>query len=282
MRSRNKIVGIGTIVFLLLVLTVLQLQAQTPSATPENPAATTEQVTSTPASTITTSAQTTIHSARQAVVKMVVDGDSIEVVFTDDSTVAIVHLANVDAPEFSDYIECFGRESFEFVTQTFRDNPLVSVSLTGDVQNGEAFGYIKLPDRTLVNKLLVLFGYGKFSDQTKSAFTPGIKDAEEQGKRGKAGLWRACGESEQLHQSCFLFSEIDAASKQDFFVEFPNASEIKGYFSNVAYNPARSELAVIWSISIDDTLSGWIMREHYRLWDCSRDRSEVYNPRNNR
>ena len=284
MRSRNKIIGIGATVFLLLVLTVLQLQAQTPTATPENPTATTELVTSTPVPTTATSTLTTTLSKRQAVVKRPIDGDSIEIVFVDDGTIATVHLANVDAPEFSDHIECFGRESSEFVTQTFRDNPLVSVSLTGDVQDGEVFGYVELPDRTLVNRLLVLFGYGKFDDQIKSTFTSDIKDAEELGKRGKAGLWRVCGETEQPPQPCFLFSQngIDSASKQAFFVEFPDASELRGYFSNVTYSPAQNELVVIWSISIDDTLSGWIMREHYRLWDCSRDRSEVYNPRNNR
>lgn len=282
MRSRHKVVGIGAIVFLLLLLSVLQLQAQNP--TPESPTATSESTTSVSASAAATSDSEPLLSGRQAVVRRAVDGDSIAITFIDDGTAATIHLANVDAPEFSDRVECFGRESFEFVTQTFRDNPLVSVSLAGDVQDNEAFGYVELPDRTLVNRLLVLFGYGKFSDQIKSAFAADIKNAEEQSKLGKAGLWRVCDTTQQPPSPCFLFSRggVDPASSRAFFIKHPDADEIRANFLNVAYDPVRNELMVMWELSVNALLSGWRMKEFYRLSDCNRDRSESFNHRDSR
>lgn len=93
MRSRHKVVGIGAIVFLLLLLSVLQLQAQNP--TPESPTATSESTTSVSASAAATSDSEPLLSGRQAVVRRVVDGDSIAITFIDDGTAATIHLARV-------------------------------------------------------------------------------------------------------------------------------------------------------------------------------------------
>ena len=49
-------------------------------------------------------------------------------------------------------------------------------------------------------------------------------------------------------------------------------------FRNAYYDPVQHEIVVLWSMSISGWTSGWRMREHYRLSDCLRDRSEVFNP----
>ena len=154
----------------------------------------------------------------------------------------------------------------------------------GEIQDGEVFGYVELPDGTLLNRLVVLFGYARFDDQIESVFTSDIENAEEQSRRGKTGLWRVCGETEQPPQPCFLFAnrEIDKASMRALFVAFPDADEFGAHLGNVMYDPVQNELIVNWSISIDDLLSGWRMKEFYRLSDCLRDRSEVYNQRDRR
>ena len=146
------------------------------------------------------------------------------------------------------------------------------------------FGYVELPDGTLLNRLVVLFGYAMFDDQINSTFTADIKGAEEQCKLGKAGLWRVCDTTQQPPSPCFLFSRggVDPASSRAFFVKHPDADEIRANFLNVAYDPIRNELIVMWELSVDALLSGWRMKEFYRLSDCNRDRSESFNHRDSR
>ncbi len=275
MRPRNKVLGIGAIVFLLLVLTALQLQAQTPTTTPEKSAATIEPVTPTPAPTITTPAQTTTPSARQAVVKRPVDGDSVEVVFTDNGEIAVVHLANVDAPESAGAVECFGRESAEYAAQAYRGSPLISIEFVGEITDGEGSGYVHLADRTLLNMVVVLFGYAKFEDAAESTYTDQIKNAEAQSKQGKTGLWRACGETEKPPKPCFLYNsdEMDSASKRAVFAQLEDAADISAWFKYAYYDPVQNEIIVSWKLSINDRGSRWWVDEYYRLPDCLRDRS---------
>lgn len=275
MRSRRKIVGIGAIVFLLLVLTVLQLQAQTPTATPENPTATTESVTPTLAPATVISGP--ISATRQAVVKRPIDGDSVEVVFTDDGAVVTVHLANVDAPESVGVAECFGRESAEFAVQAYQNNPLISVVLVGEVQNGEVSGYVSLADGSLLNKTMVLFGYARYDDQIENELASQIKEAEEQSKQGKTGLWRNCGETETPPKPCFIFSKdgLDSTTKREVLDAYPS-KEISTSFLHAYYDSVQNEIVVTWMLYLNSTGSGERVREYFRLPDCLRDRSEVY------
>lgn len=216
-------------------------------------------------------------STRQAVVKRPVDGDSVEVVFTDDGQIATVHLANVDAPESIKDVECFGRESSEFAAQAYRDNPLVSVELVGDVEGDEALGYIRLANGTLLNELVVLFGYARFFDQVHSEFTHRIKEAEEQSRQGKTGLWRTCGETEKPPKPCYLFNrrEMDSASKRAIFAQFLDVTEVNVDFIHAYYDQVQNEVIVTWDVRLDGEW-GWRMDEFYRLADCLRDRSVVY------
>ena len=275
MRSRDKIVGIGTIVFILLVLTVLQLQAQTSTATPENPTATTEPVTPTPVPVTVTSAPIPTLSTRQAVVKRPIDGDSVEVVFTDDGAIVTVHLANVDAPESVDTIECFGRESAEYAVQAYQGSPLISIELVGEITEGEGAGYVHLADGTLLNMVMVLFGYAKYEDTAKSVYADQIEMAEAQSKQGKTGLWRSCGETEKPPRPCFLFNhdELDSSSKREVLAQLEDASEISASFRYAYYDPVQNEIIVSWKLSVDDSWSDWWVDEYWRLPDCLRDRS---------
>lgn len=275
MRRRHKFVVAGSVFVLLFVLLASQLNAQSPTATP---------TTTTPVATTPTPSIVTALSTRQAVVKRPIDGDSVEVVFIDNGEVATVHLANVDAPESTEDTQCFGRESSEYLTQIFEDYPLMSISMVGEIQDGEVFGYVELPGGILLNNLVVLFGYAMFDGQIDSTFTADIKGAEEQSKLGKAGLWRVCDTAQQPPSPCFLFSRggVDPASSRAFFVKHPDADEIRANFLNVAYDPIQNELIVMWELSVNALLSGWRMREFYRLSDCNRDRSESFNHRDSR
>ena len=278
MNVKRRIVGVSTMIVLLSVLTILQLQAQTPTASPKTESGT---VTSTPIPVTVTPLPSTPLPTRQAVVKTPIDGDSVEVVFTDNGQIATVHLASVNAPNSIGEIECYGREAAEYAVQSYQENPLISIEPTGEIQNGEVSAYITLADGTLLNEMLVLFGYARYDGSDSGGYAEKIQAAEEQSKKGNTGLWRVCGESEQVPQPCFLFAngEIDSASKRAFFAEFPEAQEMSVYFRNAMYDPVQNEIVVMWSLSINNLSSGWRMKEHYRLSDCLRDRSKVFNHR---
>ena len=275
MNLKHRIIGVGTIVVLLSVFTILQLQAQTPTATPiATPTAVTSTVTPTPIL-----ATATPLPPRQAVVKSPLDGDSVEVVFTDNGQIATVHLANVKAPNSIGEIECFGREAAEYAVQSYQNNPLISIEPTGEIENDEVSAYIKLADGTLLNEMLVLFGYARFDGQGVGIYTERIQTAEEQSKKGKTGLWRVCGETAQAPKPCFLFanSELDSATKRAIFAQHPDKTEIRVSFRNVYFDPVQQEIIVTWVLFLNGASAGHRVREYFRLSDCLRDRSEVFN-----
>ncbi len=267
-----KFVGVGTILVLLFILLASQLNAQSPTATPTTatPLATAPTNPATPTPSIVTALST-----RQAVVKKPIDGDSVEVVFTDDGEVATIHLANVDAPDSVDTTECFGRESAEYAVQAYQDSPLISIELAGEILDGEGLGYVQLADGTLLNVVMVLFGYARFDDAIESVYTHQIEKAETQSKQGKTGLWRACGETEKPPRPCFLFNhdEMDSGSKRAVLAELEDASEVSATFKYAYFDPIQNEIVVSWKLSVDESWSDWWVDEYYRLPDCLRDRS---------
>ena len=278
MNLKHRIIGVGTAVVLLSVFTILQLQAQTPIATPTT---VTSTVTPAPILATATTLPVTPLPTRQAVVKTALDGDSVEVVFTDNGQIATVHLANIKAPNSIGEIECFGREAAEYVVQSYRNNPLISIEPTGNIENDEVSAYVKLADGTLLNEMLVLFGYARFDGQREAIYGEQIQEAEERSKKGNTGLWRVCGETEQAPRPCFLFanSEIDSASKRAIFAYYPDETEVSVSFLNAYYDPVQHEIAVTWKLYLGNVSSGHRVREYYRLSDCLRDRSEVFNTR---
>ena len=275
MNIKRRIVGVSTVAVLLSALTVLQLQAQTPTASP-TPA--TGIVTRTPIPATATPLPSTPLPARQAVVKTPIDGDSVEVVFTDNGQIAKVHLANVSAPNSIKEIECFGREAAEYAVQSYQKNPLISVEPIGEIVNDEVSAYITLADGALLNELLVLFGYARYDGKDTGVYAEEIQAAEEQSKKGNAGLWRVCGETEQAPRPCFLFarSQIDSATKRAIFKEYPEVTELSVSFLNAYYDSVQREIVVTWGLYAVPYGSGHRLKEYYRLSDCLRDRSEVF------
>lgn len=245
MRLKHRTASVGLIVVVFCVLTISLTRAQSPTATPTTTTpATATSITPTP-STVTA------FVTRQAVVKRPIDGDSVEVVFTDDGQIATIHLANVDAPESVKDAECFGRESAEFAAQAYGENPLVSIELVDDVEGDEALGYIKLANGTLLNRLVVLFGYARYDDQVQSEFSAQIQEAEEQSKQGKTGLWRNCGETEAPPKPCFIFSEdgLDSASKREVLNQYPD-KEMSTSFLHAYYDSVQHEIVVTWCCTL--------------------------------
>ena len=263
---------------ILITLALLALLAASAasiaSAQEESPTPTASPPTATPAPT----AATTSFPARQAVVKRPIDGDSVEVVFTDNGQIATVHLANVNAPNALEELECFGRESAEYAAQAYQANPLISIQPVTEIIDGQLSAYLNLADGTLLNEMMILFGYARYDGDGGGLHASRIQAVQEQSKKGKTGLWRACGETEQASKPCYLFSrhEIDSASKRKFLVEYADASELSAYFLNAHYDPVQHEIVVLWGLTIEGMSGRWSMREYYRLSDCLRDRSTVY------
>lgn len=272
----QRIAGIVVALFVLFALSATHLRAQstTPDPTPTtepNPTATANAPIPTPTVIVKTLPK------RQAVVKRVIDGDSIEVVFVDGGQVAMVHLANANAPESIETIECFGRESAEYAVLAYQDSPLISIEMTGEIEEGEGSGYIYLADGTFLNLVAVLFGYARYDDSIQTAYSSQIKDAEVQSRLGKTGLWRACGETEKPPRPCFLFNDtdIDSTSKREALEQL-NAIEIDPTYRYAYYDPVHNEVIVTWRLYVDDIYSDWHLDEYFRLPDCSRDRSVIY------
>ena len=275
MKFQHRIIGLSTVVVFLSVLTALQLQAQSPTATPTT---VTSTVTPTPNLATATPLPATPLPPRQAVVKSPLDGDSVEVVFTDNGQIATIHLANVDAPESVKKAECFGRESSEYAVQAYQGNPLISVELAGEIEDGEGTGYVHLADGTFLNLVTVLFGYARYDDTTQSVYSEKIKDAEVQSTQGKTGLWRACGQTDKPPKPCFLFNngEIDSTSKREALAHFESASEINASFRYAYYDPVQNEIILTWQIGLDRRMGNNYMDEYFRLPDCLRDRAVLY------
>ena len=268
MFPNRKIVGTSAVAVLLFVFLASQIYAQSPTATPSTE--TPENLTPTPSPSI-------VLSTRQAVVKQLIDGDSIEVVFVDGGQIATIDLANVDAPESVLATECFGRESAEYATQAYQSSPLISIELVGEIKDGKGAGYVHLADGTLLNHVMVLFGYARYDDTIKTSYSEQIEDAESQSKKGNVGLWRNCGATEESPKPCFIFSQdgIDSASMREALDEYPDR-ELSTSFRHAYYDPIQHEIIVTWVLYLDSSSSGQRVREYFRLPDCLRDRSEVY------
>lgn len=245
--------------------------AATPTAAPaETATVTTSVVTGT-----VTPAAAQLLPARQAVVKRPIDGGAVEVVFTDTGEIATVALANVDAPEVLTEMECFGREAAEYAAQGYGRSPLISVELAGPLEEGAGAGYVRLADGTFLNEVMVLFGYARYDDTVRSLYSAGIEAAQAQSKRGKTGLWRACGETEKPPKPCYLFNhdEVTSTTKRLALERFENASDVEGRFNHAYYDPVQNEIRVTWYLyGHEDEGSRWYAQEYYRLPGCEFDR----------
>ena len=176
-------------------------------------------------------------------------------------------------------IECFGREAAEYAVQRYKKNPLISVEPMGEIVNDEVSAFIRLADGTILNEMLVLFGYARYDGKSTGAYAEKIQAAEEQSKKGSTGLWRVCGETEQAPRPCFPFSdrEIDSATKRAILEAYPDGKDVSVSFLHAYYDAVQHEIVVTWRLFLKSVSSEQRVMEYYRLSDCLRDRSEVFN-----
>lgn len=73
-------------------------------------------------------------------VTCVLDGDSVEVESADDRQVALVRLANVDAPVSAEGVKCFERELAEYVARGIRAVPSLGGNWRTSLRRGKAAG----------------------------------------------------------------------------------------------------------------------------------------------
>ena len=275
---KRSVAGLVFAVAFLFAPTALQLHAQTPTPTPA-PGTTTEpdsgrSDSTSPAPTVTPSS---LSPPRNAVLNSALDGDSFHLTFTDNGQAATVHLANVDAPESVARVECFGRESAAYAARLVRKMRHVSVFTLGEVKDGEVSGYLATPSGSLLNELIVMFGYGRFRGDVRTLFTQGVQESQRKAESGKAGLWGACGETE-APKPCFVFAagKMDGASRRTLDERHPELSGLQVNLLNVSYDPVRHELIALWHIWADRASKGLRMRERYSLTDCQRSGTEIF------
>ncbi len=124
----------------------------------------------------------------------VVDGDTL--VVERNGREDKVRLIGVDTPELKHprkEVECFAIEASKKAKDLLLGK---RVKLADDPSQydkdryGRLLRYVYLPDGIFVNELLIKEGYAyEYTYQTKYAFQEEFKQAEEQAKDGRIGLW---------------------------------------------------------------------------------------------
>ena len=136
------------------------------------------------------------HDKTFTVIK-VVDGDTLDVNLPDGKyKTTRIRLIGVDTPETkkpNSPVMYFGPEAAEF-TRTHAIGKQVNVLLdtTGKPRDryGRLLGYIKLPDNTILNELIISEGYGYAYTPYKHSFSNKYKQLQSQAKSAKRGLWK--------------------------------------------------------------------------------------------
>jgi endonuclease YncB( thermonuclease family) len=123
--------------------------------------------------------------ARSDVVVRVVDGDTVELRSAGKS-----RLIGVDTPEVYGGQECFGREASAFAKRVLR--PGLRVRVERDVEERDRYGrtliYLRLPDGSSFNELLVAEGYA-----VPLTIPPNVRHADRFKKLARTARERAAG-----------------------------------------------------------------------------------------
>lgn len=124
----------------------------------------------------------------------VIDGDTIEV--NINGVPEKIRLIGVNTPETVDprkKVECFGKEASRFVTDILTGT---SVVLEADASQGDRdrYGrllrYVYLSEGTLLNKTIIVEGYGyEYTYNVPYRHMDEFKDAERTARKLKKGLW---------------------------------------------------------------------------------------------
>jgi endonuclease YncB( thermonuclease family) len=124
----------------------------------------------------------------------VVDGDTIKI--QNSSEIETVRLIGVDTPETvhpSKPVECYGKEASSFVENLLKDTQ-VYIELDSSQGERDRYGrllaYIFLPDKVLVNQLIISEGYGfEYTYNTPYKYQQDFKHAEQRATNLQKGLW---------------------------------------------------------------------------------------------
>ena len=142
---------------------------------------------------------TTRQEATLSPVVRVIDGDTIVVEI--NGAQERIRLIGVNTPETVDsrkQVECFGKEASAFVKNLLSGK---SVRLESDTTQGDRdkYGrllhYVFLEDGTLLNKTIIIEGYGhEYTYRTPYRYQAEFKTAERTAREEKRGLWGdVCG-----------------------------------------------------------------------------------------
>jgi micrococcal nuclease len=136
------------------------------------------------------------HDKTFTVVK-VVDGDTLDVNLPDGKyKTTRIRLIGVDTPETKKSntpVMYYGPQAYEFThTHTLGKQVVVlldTVTKSRDRYN-RLLSYIKLPDGTILNELLISEGYGYAYTPYKHSFSNKYNQLQKQAKAAKRGLWK--------------------------------------------------------------------------------------------
>lgn len=132
------------------------------------------------------------YTSTMAVVKRVVDGDTIEL--ADGKKVRYI---GMDTPETVDprkTVQCFGKEAKKYNKDLVEGK---TVRLEKDVSETDRYHrllrYVYLEDGTMVNEKLVADGYARvYTYPPDVHFSSLFLKAEQTARQAKIGLWAAC------------------------------------------------------------------------------------------
>ena len=127
-------------------------------------------------------------------VSRVVDGDTLDADCAGQ--IARVRLIGVDTPEVVDprkTVQCFGHEASDFSKKTLTGQQVrLEADATQDDKDkyGRLLRYVRLADGRLFNQMLIDAGYGfEYTYQIPYQYQKQFKEAEQQARINKAGLW---------------------------------------------------------------------------------------------
>jgi micrococcal nuclease len=137
------------------------------------------------------------YNGKTFTVVKVVDGDTLDIDIPDGKyKTTRIRLIGVDTPETKKAgtaVMYYGPEASEFTRSHALGKDVTilldTVTKTRD-RYGRLLGYIKLPDGTILNELLISEGYGYAYTPYKHSFSNKYKQLQNKAKAAKKGLWK--------------------------------------------------------------------------------------------
>lgn len=138
--------------------------------------------------------QNTVSDTNVYLVTAVIDGDTIKVRIGDKTET--VRLIGVDTPETKDPrkpVQCYGQQASDFTKKSLL-NSNVTLMSDDSQQNRDKYGrllrYVYITGGQNFNLLLIASGYAyEYTYKLPYQFQTDFKNAQEEAKRNKLGLW---------------------------------------------------------------------------------------------